>query len=64
MKFDNWKIKGKPFPTFIAKFQTLAAKYGKTPEQKIDALQNSIFNEFKTIMMFIFAISGKNDFDD
>jgi hypothetical protein len=38
MKFNNWKMKSKPFPTFIAKFQILAAKCGKTPEQKVDAL--------------------------
>jgi hypothetical protein len=63
IKFDNWKMKGKPFPIFIAKFQILAAKYSKTPEQKVDALRSSVFNEFKTAIMFISAMPGKNDFD-
>jgi hypothetical protein len=56
-------MKGKLFPTFIAKFQILAAKCGKTSEQKIDALQSSVFNEFKTAIMFISVIPGKNDFN-
>jgi hypothetical protein len=64
MKFDNWKMKGKFFLTFIAKFQILAAKHGKTPEQKIDALRSSVFNEFKTAIIFISVISGKNNFKD
>jgi hypothetical protein len=56
-------MKGKLFPTFIAKFQILAAKCGKTPEQKIDAFRSSVFNELKTAMMFIPAMPGKSDFD-
>jgi hypothetical protein len=63
MKFNNWKMKGKPFPTFIAKFQTLAAKCGKTLEQKINALRSSVFNELKTAMMFIPTMPGKGNFD-
>jgi hypothetical protein len=63
MEFNNWKMKYKLFPTFIAKFQTLAAKCGKTPEQKVDALRSSIFNELKTAIMFISAMLDKGDFD-
>jgi hypothetical protein len=61
MKFDNWKMKDKPFLTFIAKFQILAAKYSKTFKQKVDAFRSSVSDEFKTAIMFIPAISGKND---
>jgi hypothetical protein len=57
-------MKGKLFPIFIAKFQILAAKCGKTSEQKINALRSSVFNELKTAIMFIPAMPGKNDFDD
>jgi hypothetical protein len=61
IKFDNWKMKGKPFPTFIAKFQTLAAKYSQTSKQKVDALRSNVFNKLKTAIMFIPIISGQND---
>jgi hypothetical protein len=56
-------MKGKPFPTFIAKFQILAAKCGKTSKQKVDAFRSSVFNELKMAMMFISAMPGKNDFN-
>jgi hypothetical protein len=39
IEFDNWKMKGKFYPNFIARFITLAAKYSKTAEQKIEALR-------------------------
>jgi hypothetical protein len=39
IEFDNWKIKGKSYPNFIARFIILAAKCGKTAEQKLGALR-------------------------
>jgi hypothetical protein len=39
IEFDNWKIKGKFYPNFIARFITLAAKCGKIAEQKVEAFQ-------------------------
>jgi dihydroxyacetone kinase-like predicted kinase len=38
-------MKSKFYPNFIARFITLAAKYGKTAKQKVEALRQRISNE-------------------
>jgi hypothetical protein len=58
IKFDNWKIKGKPFPTFIAKFQILAAKCGKTSEQKVNAVGTSSVNNVCALSLSLMQLMG------
>jgi hypothetical protein len=41
-------MKGKFYPNFIARFITLAAKCGKTAEQKIEALRQRVSDELTT----------------
>lgn len=38
-------MKNTPFPTFVAKFQSLATEAGKTPEQKVDELKKRVNKE-------------------
>ncbi|KAK4232735.1 hypothetical protein C8A03DRAFT_39655, partial [Achaetomium macrosporum] len=38
-------MKNTPFPTFVAKFQSLATEAGKTPEQKVDELKKRVSKE-------------------
>jgi hypothetical protein len=45
IEFDNWKMRGKSYPNFIARFITLAAKCGKTAEQKVEALRQRVSDE-------------------
>ena len=44
-KFDNLFQKNRPFQNFIAEFNTLATKCGKTSEQKVEALKRKVSDE-------------------
>jgi hypothetical protein len=63
IEFDNWKIKSKSYSNFIARFIILAAKYGKTAEQKIEALQQRFSDELATEVTHRSNKPAKEDFE-
>jgi hypothetical protein len=63
IEFDNWKMKGKSYPNFIARFITLAAKCGKTAEQKVKAFRQRISNELATEVTYRSNKLAKEDFE-
>jgi hypothetical protein len=63
IEFDNWKMKGKFYPNFVARFITLAAKYSKTAEQKIEILRQRVSNELATEVIHRFNKFAKKDFE-
>jgi hypothetical protein len=56
-------MKGKFYPNFIARFITLAAKCGKTAEQKIEAFRYRVFNELATEVIHRSNKPAKEDFE-
>jgi hypothetical protein len=50
-------------PNFIARFITLAAKCGKTAEQKIEAFQQRVFDELATKITHRSNKPAKEDFE-
>jgi hypothetical protein len=55
-------MKGKFYLKFIARFIILAAKYGKTAKQKVEALRQRISNELATEVTHRLNKPAKKDF--
>jgi hypothetical protein len=56
-------MRGKFYPNFIARFIILAAKCGKTAEQKIEALRQRISDELATEVTYRSNKPAKEDFE-
>jgi hypothetical protein len=56
-------MKGKFYPNFIARFIILAAKCGKTAEQKIETLQQRVSNELATEVTYRSNKPAKGNFE-
>jgi hypothetical protein len=56
-------MKGKFYPNFIARFIILAAKCGKTAEQKVEALRQRISNKLATEVTHRPNKPAKEDFE-
>jgi hypothetical protein len=61
--FDNLYMTNKPFQNFIAEFNTLATKCGKTPEQKVEALRKKVSREISDALTMKTERPAKTDFD-
>jgi dipeptidase len=55
-------MKGKFYLNFIARFITLAAKYGETPEQKIEAFRQRVSDELANEVTHHSNKPAKEDF--
>jgi hypothetical protein len=56
-------MKGKFYPNFIARFITLAAKCGKTAEQKLEALQQRVSDKLANEVTHRPNKPAKGDFE-
>jgi hypothetical protein len=56
-------MKGKFYPNFIARFITLAAKCGKTAEQKVEALRQRVSDELATEVIYRSNKPAKGNFE-
>jgi hypothetical protein len=56
-------MRGKFYPNFIARFITLAAKCGKTAEQKIETLRQRVSNELATEVTHRSNKPARGDFE-
>jgi hypothetical protein len=56
-------MRGKFYPNFIARFITLAAKCGKTAEQKVEALRQRVSDELATEVTHCPNKPAKGDFE-
>jgi len=62
--FDNLYMTNKPFQNFVADFNRLASKCGKTPEQKVEALRKKVSQELSdALAILVIGRPTKADFD-
>jgi hypothetical protein len=62
--FDNLYMTNKPFQNFVADFNRLASKCGKTPEQKVEALRKKVSQELSdALAILVIGRPAKTDFD-
>ena len=63
LKFDNLKMGNRPFQNFIAEFNSLSSRCGKTPEQKVESLRLKVSDELAQGLAFVRGKPDKKDFD-
>jgi hypothetical protein len=61
--FDNCFQKGRPFPNFLAEFNTAARQCKKTAEQKVDALKKKVQDEIALKLANLPSPPARDDFD-